>query len=293
MTLKDTKFCTPLISCVILAYTRSLIDNERTNRCIETLLLSSSENFNLEIILVESGNIERFGEYKNVDRTIIYDCTIFNFHHALNLGLQSANGSYIAFCNNDLIFNHRWLDQIFRLFQNTNFKAASPVDPMDSKLWMYDLKGLDHIEGYEIQKYFKGWCFVVDRVVFEKIKLFDESFDFYYADNDFLLELKRYGYKHAAVLDSQVHHLAKPSLSVEKNMEVLLDKFNKYRSKIPKYVLLENRYWCLQNEKMILGLIQFHNKWGSHRTLKVKFIIINFFNKKGVRFFNQYILKPL
>ena len=59
---------------------------------------------------------------------------------------------------------------------------------------------------------------------------------------------------------------------------------------IPKYVIEENRYWILNSERMINGVIQFHRKWGSRRLLKLKLIIADKLQKWGLGKLNKIIL---
>lgn len=243
-------------------------------QAIESVVLST-EGFDFEIIIVESGDIEWAQRIVKDQGVIIpYVFKEFNFHKALNLGLAKALGAYICFSNNDVIFYQDWYKNIHEVMHKNNFGAASPVDPQEDKLWMVDKKERSFVEGYEIQKHFKGWCFVVDRRVFKVIKQFDERFDFYFADNDFITQIEFAGFKHASVLNSKVHHLAKSNESiVDKDIYSLLIQQNYTVQAIPNYIIKENRWWMLQNKGMIVGLLNYHQKWGAYKIIKFKKIL--------------------
>jgi len=135
-----------------------------------------------EIIVIESGNLDKAKEVTLEQATILaFEGKGFNFHIALNQGLKFAQGEYVCFSNNDVVFHKNWFHNIKKVLIENNFKAASPIDPTDDKLWMFDKKNVSFIEGYEIQKFFKGWCFVVEKQVFKRLRKFDERFEFYFA----------------------------------------------------------------------------------------------------------------
>lgn len=260
------------LSVIILAYTIDENSLVLTKNCITSLRDSVQANTFLEIVIVESGKLD-IASYtlSETDVLIPYGNEEFNFHNALNIGLQKATGNYVAFCNNDLLFYKNWSENLVKQMMQQNAQVGSPVDPRNNKLWMYDLKGLEYKEGYEIQKFFKGWCFIVQREAFTILNNFDERFKFYYADNDFIRTVYIKGLKHITVLDSLVHHLEKnKNISIEKNFDKLLKKEYLRSIKIPPYIIKEQRYWVLQNSKMVEGLVAYHGKWGSYRVMKLK-----------------------
>lgn len=279
------------LSVVILVNTQDIKSYNITNQCINSLRKSLESCIRLEIILIESGELS-IGKYDLQEQDILlkYDKEPFNFHRGLNLGLRKASGDYIAFCNNDLIFYKNWAECLIKKMIEQGAEVGSPVDPKDNKLWMYDLNDKDFIEGYEIQKFFKGWCFVVKRQAFNILNNFDEKFSFYYADNDFIMKTLMKGLKHIVVLGSYVTHLEKEAPEkIEEDITVLLKNANIEPRAIPNYVLEENRFWVLQNSKMIEGLLAYHNKWGSHKVIKFKKKIVHFMKKIGLRFILKYI----
>ena len=253
--------------------------------CIETTL-----DYKVEIIVVESGDLDKAQQIvENKAILIPYNFSDFNFHRALNLGLENANGRLICFSNNDVVFYKDWFKHVDQSMILHGLDLASPVDPKDDKLWMMDKGAKTFIEGYQIQKHFKGWCFIAHKRVFNVIKKFDERFDFYFADNDFITQVEFSGFKHAAVLSSKVHHLAKDSISDVKDARLLLEKAKVNLYQVPSYVIKENRWWMVENKKMINGLITFHEKWGSHKIIKGKKILSHYLVKWNLERFSRIL----
>ena len=253
--------------------------------CIETTL-----EYAIEIIVVESGDLDKAQQIvENKAILIPYNFSDFNFHRALNLGLENANGRLICFSNNDVIFYKDWFKHIDRSITQYDLDLASPVDPKEDKLWMTHKENVSVIEGFQIQKHFKGWCFVAHKRVFKVIDKFDERFDFYFADDDFITQVEFSGFKHAAVLFSKVHHLAKDSTSDVKDARLLLEKAKVSLHQVPRYVIKENRWWMVENKKMINGLITFHEKWGSHKIIKGKKIISHYLVKWNLERFSRIL----
>jgi hypothetical protein len=73
------------------------------------------------------------------------------------------------------------------------------------------------------------------------------------------------------VMEAKAEHIQKKeSHSHNKNINELLKGLTIDQSKITKYVLKENGYWLLTDDKMVEGLIQYHKKWGGAKALKIK-----------------------
>jgi len=259
-------------------------------QAIESFTLSTSK-FIFEIIIVESGDVEHTQRIIG-DKGIVvpYLLSEFNFHKALNIGLQKTQGKLICFSNNDVIFYKDWFKNIYNVLGANDLDLVSPVDPNEDKLWMVNKNDKKFVEGYEIQKHFKGWCFVVHKRVFRVIEKFDERFDFYFADNDFITQIEFAGFRHAAVLNSHVHHLEKEHQQpIEKEVYALLVRQNIAMQKIPGYVIKENRWWLVENRKMIDGLLNYHHKWGSYKIIKFKKLIAHYLHKNNMNILARFL----
>lgn len=255
------------LSIVILSYAIDKDIHEMNCRCIDSLL--SSEEWireELEIVLIES-NKEITYTYPDSVRVIIPN-EKFNFHRFLNIGLHETKGDFIAFCNNDIVFQKGWCTAIKRVKeQHPKFMCFSPLDrsyPMMTEDEIPSNK--DYYIGWENKRHFAAWCFVWERKVFDIIGKFDETFDFYSADDDELMTLRKYAIPNVLVTASEVKHLS----------QVVTQKEG-----ISKYKVTDKDKYPLSDKEISRGLIwlwddvRFYNayrrmedKWGNERMLK-------------------------
>jgi GT2 family glycosyltransferase len=273
-----------MLSLIILSKTDSEETFEMNINCINSFkrsALNAKQSF--EIILVES-NFEAEYNYDTEFLQVIKPNKPFNFHKFGNIGLNAAKGDFFIFSNNDVVFDIDFLSELYLIAtQNKEIKSFSPYDNNSNKLPVPVIKSNDFLLGYDIQKYLTGWCIVMHHSVYKTIKGLDERFSFYYADNDYAMQLQKYNIKHALVTKAIAKHLEGKSTHSIKESFVL-------PKNTPNYVIKENWTWVLNNPKMIEGLILFHKKWGSRTVLKLKFKIINVLNKLGLGYFNRFIL---
>jgi len=277
------------LSVVFLSNIIDDVSSQLLTDAVDTLS-SSISDIDYEIVIVESGNLIESKKIVGKRGVVLpYQGNNFNFHKALNQGFIGSNGDYICFSNNDVVFYPDWFKNIKRVLLNNNLKAASPIDPKDDKLWMFDKNNISFIEGYEIQKFFKGWCFVIEKNAMKRLRKFDERFDFYFADNDFILELLKYDIKHAVVLDAHVEHRNKPDDILITDLDKLKKINGELFKSIPKDIIKNKHWWKIQNLKMTRGLITFHKKWGLMSYLNIKIKLALFFSKNKIGFLNRII----
>lgn len=271
-------------SLVILAKT----DNENVFNmnlnCINSFVQSVHRaNVSYEIIIVESNNHANY-DYQNEHLKIIKPNEKFNFHKFGNIGLRLAKGEFYVFSNNDVIFDVNCLMELNKVItSNKDISSFSPYDVSCNSLPTPLIKKSDFVVGYDIQRHITGWCIVMHKRVFKTIKQLDERFNFYYADNDYAMQLQKYNIKHALVTNAKAKHLE------SKTSNKSFKSFNLPKN-IPKYVIKENRSWILENPEMIKGLIQYHKKWGSRKSIKLKLLIIEKLKMIGLDHFSRFVL---
>ena len=197
------------LSVIILSYA---LDNEifEMNCCCLGSLRASEDwrEGELQIVMMESNkeNPYVYGDDVNV---VIPD-ERFNFHRFFNIGLEQTDGEFVAFCNNDIVFTKGWFSAIMAVKQSyPEFMCFSPLD-RSYPLMGEDLlpSSKDYYIGWTNKKHFAAWCFVWERKVFRTIGKFDESFDFYSADDDELQTLRYYAIPNVVVTHSEVKHLS-------------------------------------------------------------------------------------
>lgn len=256
------------LSAIFLSYTNSPQIHQMNLKCIDTLVNSEDfiTNFNLEIIFIESNkNYRNNGYHLPQNVKVIVPESNFNFHRFLNIGIKNSQYEYLALCNNDLLFKPHWFSEIIEIAnQNPKILSFSPAD--EGEHWKNNFE-----LGYNIRTHIKGWCIVVKKELFNHIGMLDETFDFYYADDDYGLTLKHHKIPHALVKKSFVHHLGGANTEtrkkeVNKDFALITHKY----PNLPKYFYTEGYNWILKNEKLLDGHLKFHKKWGSPKWISFK-----------------------
>ncbi|MGQ1947089.1 glycosyltransferase family 2 protein [Geofilum sp. OHC36d9] len=235
--------------------------------CLNSLSRSES-NFKFNVVIMESNknfhnsNL-KYPKLKNISLTILIPDEPFNYNKFLNIGIKHTKNELIAFCNNDLLFKPNWLTEINNVIKN-HPKAYSfcPLNPLSN--WTPPEKFKTPQLGYKVRIEFVGWCYVVKRLIFQKIPLHDENFDFFFQDDDFALTLKKYAIENWLVPKSHVIHLGGETTSITDGY---------------KY-----------NQRAVGDNIRFHKKWGSPRTIALKDRLLKYiFKPLGLEMLSKYI----
>ena len=273
-------------SLIVLAKTDSEFIFKMNEDCFNTFIKSIEYiDSTFEIILIESNEKANY-VYSIQNLKIITPKADFNFHKFLNIGIKEASGNYYILSNNDVKYTKEWLANLQNVaFNNPKIESFSPYDQKSNKLPMESIKSNSFILGYQIQKHLTGWCIIMHKNVINKIKKLDEKFNFYYADFDYAMQLQKYNIKHALVTKAIVNHLESVSYNQENNIN-----YSELPSDTPKYLINENWTWILKDKKMVEGVISYHKKWGSRRSIKVKLYAIKLLKSIGLGFFSRFIL---
>ena len=279
-----------LFTAIILSKTSNKDIHMMTLECIKSLIDSESENkkVSFEIILIESDHITEFKYPEYVK--VIYPKEKFNFHKFLNIGIKKTKGDYIGLFNNDLIFKKKWLTNILKVSEAyPKILSFCPVDYNSKHSSKLNFKKANYLLGYKTRIHLVGWCIIVKKELFHKIQL-DEKFDFYYADDDYGMTLRKLNIKHAVVKNSEVIHLENISTKEFKKDDENTFFYNlKFpKEQIPKYLIDSNSH-ILHDDKLLEGHIKFHNKWGAPKTLVYKEKISDTLIKFRLGFLNRFL----
>lgn len=173
------------------------------NRCnmlkyaIENLLNQENTTFDYEIIIVDNNSTDKTREVVSSCQQHYHDTLIYVFEPrqgksiALNTGIQIARGEIIAFTDDDVSIDRRWLLNIWNCFAEHNCIGVSgrtlPVFPFKTPKWIIDnqfiLRGIlgAYDYGSGIMKYskklhapFAGANMAYRRLCFEKYGMFSE-----------------------------------------------------------------------------------------------------------------------
>ena len=138
----------------------------------------------------------------------------------------------------------------------------SPVDSSYPMMAEEMAKGEDYVIGWENKRHFAAWCFVWERKVFKTIGLFDETFDFYSADDDELQTLHYYAIPNVLVTGSEVKHLSQVvTKKVGINKYAVTDK-EKYP--LSEYEIKRGWTWLWDDVRFYIAYQREKVKWGNH-----------------------------
>jgi choline kinase len=126
----------------------------------------------------------------------------FNYNRFLNIGISHIKDDKFIISNNDVVYHGNSVYQL-----STALNDYNSVSPRDYNNKKHDLALINNnIEGYEIGNHITGCCIGLTRKTYETIGNFDESFKFWYQDNDYANLLKKYNLKHALITDALITH---------------------------------------------------------------------------------------
>lgn len=244
------------VDVVILAYTLDVAIFEMNLEAIESLR-SAEPGIDFNIVLVESNR-----DWQSLGRTypdgveILVPEEKFNFNAFNNLGLAHGEANWVLFSNNDVIFHPGCISAMLEANRkNPAYVSLCPTDPKSSHTppSLFP-EGISAVPGYLVRVHFTGWCFLVQRSVFEVTGPFDPTFDYYFADDDFCMQLRRHALLNAVVPKAHVTHLA--NVTSKKASLSISDKFREDQGK-------------------------FRHKWGAQRSIAWKNRLV------------KYLLRPL
>ena len=244
------------VDVVILALTIDTSIFEMNHTAI-TSLKESEPDLDFRIIVVESNpKWQKFGEGYGEGVEVFVPQYPFNFNHFNNLGMDRGKADWVLFSNNDVVFTEGCISRMLAAHeQNPEYASLCPTDPQSEHTPPGTFpEGVSAVPGYLVRVHFTGWCFLVKRSIFEKTGPFDHRFNYYFADDDFCMTLRRHNLRNAVVPKAVVTHLA--NVTSKKSSFSISDKFKEDQQK-------------------------FHAKWGPQRVIAMKDRL------------TKYLLRPL
>lgn len=215
-----------MINFIILSNTKSQKHFDMTKSLIDSLtntIFPTTDKTKLDtyrIIIVETQQNFKYN-LPNVT-TITYDVTkynYFNYNYAVNQGLKYCYNTFTDndwFCilNNDVIVTNTWLLEIE--------KAVLADNELDSICPNINTvtDGVNY--GYALWIHLDGCCILAKKSVYDKIGFLDEDFVFYFQDDDYLEQLRRYNIKHGKVMSSKITHLGAQTMPENDTIRPLL-----------------------------------------------------------------------
>lgn len=186
----------------------------------EIIVIDNEYHSNKQKLIQKNINIKYFQQKENV-----------GFAKACNLGAKIAKNKFLFFINDDCLISRSSIKKMERfLNDNPQFIATQPIiynkkqiENIGHVVDLYKLKG-DRINRTEYFKkinlteiennifknrYFYslvGTCLMIDKNIFIKEGMFDETFHSYHEDIDFFIRLAKKGYQYFPLLNIKCLH---------------------------------------------------------------------------------------
>ena len=202
--------------------------------------LAENTDYPCEVIVVDNGGKPDDTDYlaqkvrDGVINTLIRNKDNMHFGYARNQGIKFATGSYLAICDNDILYQPKWLSKTIEpllKFPDKKFIASPYLTPDKNRG-----KNLrPDFEGYRVNSMAGSNCMVMKREVFNEVGKFSTS---HLAGSQWHRKMNQFGYVVIIPPKDYVEHLAwrfgydlKKQIKVKKNLLVggVHDFSTKYR----------------------------------------------------------------
>lgn len=201
-----------VIDVIILSYAKNDDIFNMNVECIDSINRSSNEH-QFNIFVVETEKEKKFS-YPFANVNVIQPESEFNYNKFINIGLQFCKSDWILISNNDTVYHNNSIDELLRAHSIDNgLLSLSPMDDTWFRHNHFDRNKLIHY-GYRTSFEITGWSILMNKKVLEIMGNFDEQFAFWYQDNDYANNLKKFNIKHGLVSTSKVTHKLSSSYSL-------------------------------------------------------------------------------
>ena len=194
------------VDVIILSLIKDDISFNTTKNCIESYL-STADNMIGKIIVVET-NKDFNKTYNSSKVEIIKPGEEFNYNRFFNKALERCTSEFIIGPNNDLTIHPGCIQRLINEFNdNPSIQSMSPIDRNWHRHTKTYLPNEDKLYyGYDVSLHMFGCIFCCRRSIFRTIGYLDETFYFFYQDNDYVMCLERNELLHGVHTGARVTH---------------------------------------------------------------------------------------
>jgi hypothetical protein len=194
------------VDVIILSLVKDDKSFKVTKDCVDSYLRTAGELINKIYVVETNPDFDRsYGHYKV---EVIKPNKEFNYNEFYNIALAKCTGEFVIGPNNDLIIHEGCIQRIVKEFrENPTIHSISPIDRnwhMHTHMYLPNEDKLYY--GMNVSLHMFGCIFCCRRSVFEKIGYLDETFYFFYQDNDYVMSLERNGLNHGVLTGARVTH---------------------------------------------------------------------------------------
>ncbi len=223
----------PLVSIITVNFNQAAV----TNALLASLARVEAPSF--EVIVID--NASKNNNYKLIDTSYAFVKLVrsdvnLGFAGGNNLGLKSAQGSYLLFLNNDTEVDPEFMLPMISLFENDHrigavspkiryyeqadtlqYAGFSPMNPFTLRMHAIGFKEKDTGQ-YDLVRethFAHGCAMMVTKEVIEKVGPMREEYFLYYEEHDWSTRIRKAGYRIMYQPASLVLH--KESISIQKD----------------------------------------------------------------------------
>jgi hypothetical protein len=212
----------PFISIILLNY-----NGRKYSKYWSSLFSLDYPKEKYEIVFIDNGSSDGSGEIFAKDAGRFTDLTVkmikleknCGYSKANNLGVEAANGDYVALLSNDIRVSSDWLrnaieilesDKQIGVAQSMMYKLDNTSKPDEMGNYI-DVFGLNYSFHYSEKIKEVSYCegavmFIRRKILSETDGLFDEKYFMFYEDVDFSWRARLMGYKLVVIPHSIVYH---------------------------------------------------------------------------------------
>lgn len=206
-------------------------------------------NNNLELVLVDGGSVDGTIEYiKNLNHPRIKFIEVggrSSYPNFMNLGIESATHEWVCQWNDDVLLANSWDDVLKELNENHmfylfNWKYGTENDITNPK-WLSGEDtpspngGFCIVDAYDTHQEIVMNYGIYNKKIFREIGMYNDDFQYYYADGDMSLRAYLFGYKYKALTHIKVCSLngvAKKAIQTNNDVQVYNNYHEQYKNKI-------------------------------------------------------------
>lgn len=182
----------PIVDVIILSRADSIEQRIMTQRAVDSCNIGAN-GLPVNIIVLE----QKDAMYANA--VTLKMESDFHYNRYGNYGASRGHAKWIMLANNDLEFQNGWLHTLLA----AGHQLVSPVDPNNPR--QRDIEGNE--VGEQNGRNLSGWCFMIERALWDEIGGFDEDVDFWCSDDVVIEQCKAKGVLPMVVGGSRVLHL--------------------------------------------------------------------------------------
>lgn len=210
-----------------------------TQTAIDTCI-SGANGLPINVFVVE----QEAGVFYDGAETI-YHNDPFEYNRFMNLAARQGKSPWILFSNNDVEFTNAWLHHLMTV----KYPVMSPHNPKDSR--QHGIRGTEI--GTTNGRNFSGWCFMLQRELWDKIGGLDEDFSFWFSDDATIKQCEMAGFQPMLVTSSVVYHGTSKTLATlppQEQANLAWSKLELYNSKYNDNKFTDNpNYLAWKNSK--------------------------------------------